>query len=330
MPKPKPEKRTTTRVGARMGHEMTATERISELEYKLKAANAKMENLEQKLEEFMKTTEGKVSLLSQEHISLAEKSKMGIEKERHKRLELFKKVHKLNTDEFEKLNRKLDSDRLDHASFAREVSLIRDLIDDLFYKRFGIPQHSSPSKLLSSSNSNINTGSNFNRERYRDGNEDNKTMSSFYISGFEKVNILDQLCMRVAGLEALEAEDEQLKKLKKKIKELSESTAKACTALSGGLSDLHTTNLSIISWADKAHIAIGICADKIGFHGNPCPAVPNLNMHGGALSSSSLSSSSSPSLGVLGASSSQPLSRSRSFNSPANVRRSTFGLGLDS
>ena len=206
MPKPKSEKRTT-RVGARMGREMPAMgcempaiERISELEYKLKAANAKTEFLEQKLEEFMKTTEGKVSLLLQEHISLAENSKMGIEKERHKRLELFKKVHKLNTDEFEKLNAKLDSDRLDHASFAREVSLIRDLIDDLFYKRFGIPQYSSPSKLLSSSNSNINSGSHFNRERY--GNEDNKAMSSFYISGFEKVNIIDQLSLRIAGLEA--------------------------------------------------------------------------------------------------------------------------------
>jgi hypothetical protein len=194
---PKSEEKKSTRVGARMGRDKTSTERIAELEFKLKAANAKVSSLEQKLEEFMKITEGKISLLSQENITLAENCKIGIEKERHKRLDIFKKIHKLNTDEFEKLNTKLDSDRLDHASIAREVSLIRDLVDELFYKRFGIQQNSSPSKLFSS---NGNSNSSPSRERHNiDGHNEN--MASYYVSGFEKVNILDQLCMRVAGLE---------------------------------------------------------------------------------------------------------------------------------
>ena len=322
----------------------------------------------------MKKTEGKVALLSQEHISLAENSKMGIEKERHKRLELFKKIHKLNTDEFDKINTKLDSDRLDHASFAREVMMVREIIDELFYKRYGLTQNSSPSKILSSCHTDNNSvryqTSYSNRDREETIFNTNKTLSSFYVPGFEKVSILDQLSTRVALLEqelmggrsshspqyspglsggdlnmsmglrsggygvggsghggrlslledkVRELEREEAKEtLKKKLKELGESTAKACQSLSSGLAEVQQINLGLMTWADKAHTAIGICADKLGFQGNPCPPIPTHSSMGmnGAIGNTGISQSS---IGGL------HMSRSLFSNSLSDTRRRTYG-----
>ncbi len=149
-------------------------------------------------------------------------------------------------------------------------------------------------------------------------------IETFFSDSSNRNSLSNQVLSIAEQLQKLKNESDETKALKKKFKELSESTAKACKALSGGLSDLHTTNLSILSWADRAHIAIGICADRIGLHGNPCPSVPNLNMHGGPLS---MMAPSSPSQGAFGGASVKLLSRSRSFsNSPSDVRRSKFGL----
>jgi hypothetical protein len=113
---------------------------------------------------------------------------------------------------------------------------------------------------------------------------------------------------------------DEMKSLKKKVKELNETTVKAYTALSGGLSDIQATNLGILSWADKAHIAIGICADKLGFHGNPCPQIPsNLYISNTSGLASSASSSSSPALGT------SLLTRSHG-HSPSDRRLRNSGL----
>lgn len=71
-------------------------------------------------------------------------------------------------------------------------------------------------------------------------------------------------------------ENIEIETVKKRLRELTESTRLMCRSLTSGFNDLQHATISLYSWGDKVHKAIGKLSTNTGISHNPCPMIPNV------------------------------------------------------
>ena len=299
------------------------TVKMAQLEERIHYTNTKNEENFRLLDQRILNLHGEIDKISDSLMS-------NIEKERQKRLEMIKKMHKKHKNDFasmkedsnknkenindlkSKRDEKTDKfedtgnivERLNKRVNRLEATVRENLDGDAPVKNDGddsdcdsIDDYNISDEVIISSNrqsgktkKHINASSKASKSKPKGGGRIatiEATLSNLRLSqgGLEenlellksKVSLLSLSSNKVMVNNDHGEAKEELKQLKKRLRELGESTAKACKSLGGGIFDLQQTSLSFFGWADQAHAAVGVVAEKVGFRNNPCPPIPLQN-----------------------------------------------------